>query len=1141
MSISNLIGQTNSQFPGEPLPALTHGDWIRRTQTWCLNCPKSISEHCSWMGNGPAIDTETRRAASLEQAAMVDQVIDRRMEEQAWIHRMHRWKHGIYYYYNTDKETRIAVGWEVVSMAGAIVTCRYKSGDSNPSRMQIGGSYYRLPAGGVAMFTNTIGAARRRYVVKRIICSETIAEDETFQIELDNATGDADTLFPSTNEDPIVLTYQFYGIYLEGFIQPRRTLPLTVKAKAIELFSNDPVSLLDDQLLPCRVLAPEMSGSSIIVGGGIILVCGVLPSGVRVDVTTQCSLQISHASGGYESILTLPETYDHYEISYYFASTADDAIWMGSDRCKWSYEDPSWSWGQTDGTLKYYCANPAASGRGDFKPECYQAGVCDGWEPGGPTNPFSASLLLQLQIGAGGGPWIEYAPAAGVSRTEVELIGPPSLGTLAGLDLAVPGGYHAPLNHPQNGGWGKAVETSDGLFEVKGVEVLAENRAAAAEWPLGPGAPTEERGAEMGGVLGDENDPDRVHRAPVMSAGVSLHPYSLGYINGIGWRTRVGRQYHALIPALDVDLDVATEAIERIDASIERGMFTIGETAWGAKITFAPARLDKALAVPDRGLVRSVQIYKGVSQADGLICLDLIHGLEMGGAFSEACKEVIGIWSQGGLNVEVAEWKKNRNWLSRFRVGVDETKIKPGMTIEVSGLAAPNRFVIERAEGMVGENQTIVPNGALGKMRSPLPGAFFVEFDSSSETIFDGNGDVHILVSRDSGGTTLTRDVAGPPRPYSTSGLAQDHYFVEEGTNLDQYGNTLSGCWFFYSHLNSRSADAMSYMQVVELKTYNSSGAQVKDYGSYSLVHDLYTGSAMTTWQLPGSELVSELTGIKIRTRKIEDGAPVEIPLTIVYAEPSDEGYIGPSVDECYVWSNSGMPDFEGTVVLSNLIFATNPYWANEAAVVDYTAVTNDCSEETWIADNVTPMGERPNGSMAADYETFYKKSDRIWIRDENGRLAAWRPNVADWEGTTQEITAAACGLRSGGAMTPTITIGSRGMAAESEEVELVEGTDYLYFGAAGEIYLSPGIVDVLYAQACLIMKLWLCDRTGRPLEADETAIEMALDRIRQQGIWCGTPTPLPAIDQWPTGEYNYCDTHNYNAVYECWDWEVEV
>lgn len=1055
---------------------------------------------------------------------------------------LHRIKWGLHHNNQASFEMTRLFQFGFVSASGSTIIAQRLENNSDPGAIEWNRLVYNpatntsevvdfsgrlIPCGVVGVQGSIL--EHSQWIVRNIPIAGTghVAVGGTFAIHVLGDVGTLATPFPAGAEMTVALTV--IGDEPEGWILPRRVFPLFTERRVWTVLA---ASFPEGGVFPLRTpggLDVRVKSPS---SPQWFNVLKYTAAGGVEDITAAASLgvQVTHLDVSTVDLSGLIDDAASVVITYHFESDNESARWSGQRMCRWAVEDPTgshgvaggWSGRENGEGSKFYCGLAGASGRGNFDAGCYQVGVCDGFTEDRPTSPYDRALLRQIIVGDEGGPWQEWSQA-GNPEPYVYRSGPPCLTSNAGLDMSVPDGYHLNVGWPNNGGWEKWESNAAGsLSRIKGfwwwdsiVDVDPVMGTPATYPDHGPaGGNWATRRLEIGDGNHDAtSDPLEVSRALLTSAGLAISPYIGTVINGLGYFTRCGaRLYTWVLQRLGISDDPQI----RTDGTFTRAYFdedfnlqaTLNEggvtTFYGAKFTLAArgAAVDRAQTnAAVRGAMRIATVHKA-SIVAGQLVLELINGEEWAGTLVTVGEAYETNWAQGGLNVECPDHMKNRNYLSGFNHGHDETKIKAGMVATLPAALfgeashTPRAYAVMSAEPFAGEAQSWAPGGgslsAAVRRRRNLPGTHFIPFNNQdgTETIYQVDGaTTQITVQRNGGADQLSLIRSTHPRPYLAGGLALDQYFVMEGFNelTAEYG-----VWFWFSQRNAQAATAIHSLWIM-LQTYHATtGAGLVNYGI--LYHDVHP--LATSWSVTGTHPVASIDAVKIRTKRLdEDGQRVIVTLAPMASLPAT-GNDWPGTDYYFVTPGATIGDY---------VFWTHMQYGADEAIVAYTPSEVLGSEEAFYAARVAIHGERSSGTLPAGHATVANKGDLVRLADENGICAAiLAADEHALDGLQVTFSHGLIAHPVDATHEPIVTRAGFGDAVTEGDVALDRGTDYEWFGAAGVGFLRITEAGEVPAGDCLVVQAHGADRTSIMRAAEHAALRRTNERLLEQGLAAG-------------------------------------
>lgn len=679
----------SAEFENLLLPTLTDGEWRRVIPTQCEGCAKACNEHKVFdaVGFGPASESKSILGELIDGGNAV------RKRVRKWrslIQQMHLASHGIYESATESIDfvpPSASRTFTVDSTGSGYVDLIYDAASYDPRALEFSylvenpdygnpgepqyiteTQYQGLKPRTILQF-NAPSLLRNfdGWIVKKIACSETIADTETFRVYLEGYDGtEALTKNPSDSEDDITATIKMYPPNSdEPWESIRDCYPFWGKRKSTVLTGTG--GALQTLEASARIKSPSAAEWFIVTD----------KNGNTLNWANR--VVITQTGGGWSTSIDVPDitSLQPVTVTYWVESTADDAINCGQSRCKWSIHDETGSWGDTDGDGTAFCklrqevfTDPSGSTYFNaYRAECYQIN-CPFWtEDDGPTDPLAAIEQVITSH-----PYkTTIIDTEGVITTTLERWGVPSLYSLTSALRRPPEGLQDKQRfNTSAGGWERSRVNGGALYSDQGLDWLDCNDdrqvpllTSLSTFPsFGPG------GGNISGRLtelsdtpaSDTLDPHRIDRAQVLTRDVDLNPYEGTVTGDLGKRQRIGvYQWSEFLPVVGSGSEV-----NRVGGTLYRGYWDAnfqecseGSETYTVKIVLGDGQWERY----GGAVLTSTVAY--AETAGAYVRLHLAHKeisatspVDSGGSMVESTTS----WMQGGTNVALPMFARVWNY-----------------------------------------------------------------------------------------------------------------------------------------------------------------------------------------------------------------------------------------------------------------------------------------------------------------------------------------------------------------------------------------------------------------------------------------------------------------------------------------------
>lgn len=1092
----------NAEFPGRLLPALNDGLFVRRLPESCQDCALKVTHKVY-----EAIGIQPVEDCKLYQQELIDIANGARewiRKAQSLIQLCSRETDGIFYaeqeyLIGLDKPSVYVGGWELVSIGSHTATVRYVTGSTDPRHVtwttyaanpdygSIDGegnpepAYIgtvnggALPARGI-MTLNSESALRYHggWIVRRIQCDDAIAIGGTFELILDTPiSAKAAANWPGSS-GTITVNYQVYAVGEEQWTHPRDAYPLWCVRK--EVFIAAPAAEIITLEAAARVRAPSATATwfrawKLAVGGG------------WTEINLDSKLKIEHDGAGYKTILDLTG-YDVAGITvlrlcYFVESTSNSAICAGQDRCKWSYFDPTGSWGTYDSSNRwFYCQSRGAlKALGEagsafiaaYKPACYQT-KCPLWAEDTPLDNPLVAAAMQLTHSL---PWLVVQLAPGYDDYALLRWGVPSLLSLVGLPMIPPAGYHAIRSLAlHTGTWPTIKVWTEATWEIAhglpGLEFLTLSDAGISPdlinpstWPnYGPGGNHWTRKLDYGTAnAADGNDPHHIARSLITASGVETDAY-IGSQAGMNGRFQRFRTFKFFIPKIAAGYD---------EIAFNGGTFQRG--AWSA--TYEPLtpgdpqtvyywKIQLARLGNYGGAAGSVTI-KHLTVTAGIASVRFQNRVIGASSLVSAQTEYASNWKQGGTNVAAPDWWRVKNYAcsqATFGPGRAVGYVDVGSALKFDDAAIPasapiknRQFLVRRVEACVaGDKDDYRPTVQQETKTGQGPGWFWQPFNTTVETL------VSIVVTRDSGGTTLKK-VTGATRPHD---MVKDLYWYFETTDA----GGAKGVLVVFSPKNQTGTAADQVLHIVvtgNIDTYTTDLNLATD-GTYGWDNT-------QTLTITSAVIITSLDAVIIQTLELDTNNQFKTyTLTEEASAPTNWA----------TWDRLKYYIVSGTNY--NQVIKISPEWALDLIKVTFGHGAPLGTEDAYYDSEI----KAPHTlSLPAGHKATANNTDLSEVVDENGAIAAY---LAAYGATAFDgmVISFRSDPRADPAAANKVWISDRVTDLE------FQATWFTAWWATGEIWgkvLQP-------ADHSLIVEVSMADGSGWPLAVEFDSIRQTLEAI---------------------------------------------
>lgn len=1098
--IADLTGAAASaEFPGLNLPALTNGYFARRPPSDCANCARSVSDHLVWthVDIGPAYNA----------ALWIQEFIDKRNALVAHIRKLasliqlcHLTTNGILWSdtlgYAGYPPCSNEGGWEVTGSSAGEISLRLVAGSSDPRDIVYselrenpdfvpGGTepHYKnytyraaFPARGVLTLNNSILGYHGGWIVRGWFIPENLAVGDTFTAYVETPTGAGMTTVWPGSTGAVTATYRFYALADEGWNQPKDFFGFfgRPRSKTITISPGDTeVTVSADS----KVKIPDSSGTWFTGSYGDVLFINRLKVRHKNSINWDAIIDLTG--------IEITET-TQILITYWDASNLASSICIGSDRCKWSRQDYTNSYGETDDySNKWYCAkgndlrNLGPTGEAwlaKFRANCYQ-NECPLWAADvTPPVPIDETVIRKLIYGH---PWRLIQLTVGVAQYYLERLGPPGMASLAEQTHGLPTGNHQDIDLDfAAGGWPQIrewIESGETLIHaMSGFEFLnlLDTGVAAvlgtSEPDYGPsGGLITGKVSDYGtAALDATTDPHKCQRACLGFSGPDISKYGHAYEGECGKGQRFVT-YWAFFPRL-----VAGDAVQTFnEGTVQRGYWTAGFVActefdawiYRLKITLNGFKFDKYTAGGTNrwgGLMTTATI-KSAAFSAGVLTLALAHKtLTASSNTGEAGEEYSTIWAQGGTNVAPPEYARVNNWAcSQSAWGPGRfAYLYPGCAIKFTGAGFAGQLIQNRkflcsyakAAGSATTDDWIPTAETRG--REGLVGGYYAKlFSAQWETLSS------VTVTRNGGATTLAgiQGQSGQARRY---GLLKDSYFYVYGVNASGQ----KGVWIYFSPKQATSLSADKVLAITihtDGNTYTAS-VNLDTDADYGWDTHLSIGFAA-----PAGQTIVSLDSVVVT-----DSNGVDHALTAYSSEPTwwadwDITHYWVSASSDTARTIQVPPEFAGNNV--RIVCTISDYAGNNAAY--YAA----------------KVSGPHSASLPANHETIFDNCDEIKIQDEGGLIAAaWAAlGAGGFADQALEAYTNPIGLDND------VNVYDGDPAASDTEIAAGDLTALM---AHGEIWAKQNIVP----GHCAVVRYKAARRYGELVASDLNAITRCLEKV---------------------------------------------
>lgn len=1047
----------HAEIKGAKLPSVASA-WVAEPPTACAACPKRATSaggdgtHPCFSGLSLPVVNALNWHSDLSD---IQNGLNSNIRAiQMMISAMQFMAHGLYGISDQNyANTTARAYYKLNSASGYSVTLQRMEGDADPNALSYSTQRdnpewpapeeprlltetwnHRLPANGrLRIVGPSLLAGHAGWLMIGNSIPATVDVGDTFTVTLATPIGaGALTRYPVDDDSQISAVLEYYvGGFREDWTNPRDIEPLycVPTEKIVSLPATQ------DILLAATRMKPPASAADMQV------IARVASDASTADLSSACwSLgRVEHTGGGYASYLDLTgldlAQYDQLTITYWGESAADAAIPCGQRRCKHDVMDWSGSHGDVHGGAAAYCGRAStASGAADYKPECLQYHVCDAFEIDTPTSPLSHALQATHGL-----PWKLRQMMAGVPRFELSRNAAPSLSSLANLNTDLPAGYHEQIIwSTHRGGWGAVIDDPEGLpTEGQGLELLWHDGDT-----YGPGGNhIAGRLADLGGATAD-----RLTLSQITEASAEIDPHN-GFVTGqLGKYQRCGDlDYDLVVP------DITAEAEQEfLGGTIYLGYWDedfapceVGDAVyfWRVKLRndFDPyARNTRWRAWGGEKLIASII---SASYSAGEYQFELQNAIISASSMSSASEERETSWRSAGTIAPLPDPYRVNNYRCASR-GPQRHLAHVGDVARLSGDGMPERLArrmwITAVDPVGGSKQSWLADDNARRVTSELA-TFALGYGSIDETIES------ITIKRASDAVTLT-GYEGSPFPTS---LDKDVFVYEEIEDEEAETKALH---IKFSHLNYTNYSADYIMHVV-------------------------VGTSGWTYDFSLNLLTDYIWGV-LTLRKTytfeRDIVSLSIPgMTRLGASP------GPRSS----WPATGYTVEETTS--KSWVIGFPQQLAGERVVLNFTlAGTFDGTEAEYYDAYIGTLHGASIPALEIEgetYEDYGRRGAVLTVRDENGLLHDWATSDSDFEGLTLAVRS------DGAAHWDNLSVATATANSAAADTALVAGTDYVWFGAEGELWGKAA----LSAGQCLYLNLKLANRKSM-------ATQLGFDSIRE-------------------------------------------
>jgi hypothetical protein len=985
-------------------------------------------------------------------------------------------------------------GWPVDSASGYQMILRWVEGTTDPRNFTFTIStpnpeyipglpgedpYEQQTAGGGLPGRGTLHVSANSplrhhagWIVKNFDIPEGFTLGDAFTANLETPIGSAAASLRPGQTGPVTAAYHLYTIGYEPHIHPRdhysffgvfRTKYFAAPAAGVlTLEAAERVKKTDSNYAWFKAWS--------------------LVNGQWTALSLDSRVKNFHTETGYSSTLDLTD-YDTegitwLKVKYLLESPLAKAICAGQDRCKWSYYDPTGSWGVADSQgRKFYCQNRGAlmalgeAGEtylANYKPACYQT-TCPLWTEDTIDNPLEA-LVSQLTHSL---PWLAVQLAPALDLWELMRNGTPSLLSLVGPAFFPPQGYHQVRDLSiETGGYGPIKTfTEDGhqvAHQFPGLEFLTHaddgsnpDLADQDTWPdYGVVGNNWARLTDLGSAAAsDSNDPHRIDRAMAMATGPDVDMY-YGHIGGGNNQSRQRtRTFDLFCPVVAAGSEPAAFC-NNAGGYVQRGTWDAeyNEVEPDDPLIEFRTRIHLARLGPG-GAVRSATI-KSASASGGYVGVRLKNGMVAASSITSPESEFYSVWMQGGTNVALPDWWRVRNYMSaQDFVGPGRARgfIRRGMAVKVADASLPagsplkgHKFMVKSARACAtGDKDDYRPGSNREAKGAMGPGWHFIQYGANTENLTS----VTISISPPATYREFARNNMVGARPHD---LAKDTYWAVQGLNTAG----AKGLWLFFSRLNSTGVSADEAIDI----------AVVTTGGSY--VSSLNLGDKWASTQhitVATSSAVTAVAGVTVYTsERNADGSFKSYTLS----EVANSG-----AEEWAVWDSTKyyVEDIDG----NNATIMLSPEWAMDYVRIEVEHAAYGGTESQYYDAYVgTPHAT----SLPEGHKATANNTDLLELVDENG---AWAAHLAEFGSLEGATLVAYDDPVADPLATNTVAYSDR-----QSDTQLTS-EQYTAWWADGDIWSRVEIPT----DNCAVVHATMCDGSPWPLAAELNALRTALER----------------------------------------------
>lgn len=1129
----------SDDFPGLQLPTLTNGSFSRGLPDGCKGCPNALTTHKSWtkLRMGSSAKPKLWMGELDDEAEAIRDKVDL---IRSLIQLLNLQAHGVLNLpLMTIGGSPVSQGynWPLVSAGAGFVRARYDAGTPDPRAVvrtvaTISAGWGDGTGGGKYTTDTRSAGLPPRGIVTLTAPSELQAHNGWICYQIRPASGEWDafgvgdefdlkifgspnnslatTKWPVADPGDISAHYQVYMTNDEPWVENRHSFPMFAKPKSATFASVTNIILTLEA--SARIRPPTTA----------YLTATHTKGGVPADVTAFVIAHtiIENNAGAYKTTIDLTSdavTYDGtgtLVVDYFIESADNAAIMCGQDRCSNSVQDLTSSFGESGGAESgsWYCQFRKDRGDGVvatkaavYIPACTETG-CSHWvhnDTG--TNPVSQGVMQQITHDF---PYLLRQAFAGINQFELLRLGTPSLATLAGLNVRIPGGFHLIqlINAYQVEQWARVAQIESLWAKMLGFEFLTFSATGqlpdlsdSATWPsYGPAGDNFARDAEMpltvvDDLAKDSNDPQRTQRAQIMKRTLTLNCYTGTKAGEHGKYQNLSsiHPYVLFFPQIDAGNRATTQFFT--DGSIEPGYWTADLTSQGAEDVDTVYYWRLLMTRGRRYDRENYNDYGGAVLAGKIAAVETITGgfrfyFELGTEYASTQIlpqiERSTIWKAGGNIVDPPEWAKVFNYQSTGRRGVSASKARNGMAARFTvadGFSLPlavagddrteRRFPVTKAEAHRDDAHKGTFSPSSGEQTETFAdiqfGRIFFPFEKAGETVQSAEVKRDLAVLDDQL-VTLTYFGDGDTKPY---GMDKDMYWHEpyEDAELGLYG-----LFIYFSVLNGTGLlDPFSSFVTMYITTDN----KTYDPLTVDIVGDENGWDAKVPVVFTARATITGIQSVVVERR---DGT-VDVCTSYGGSPPAE-------------WEGWALNKYYAVIDGTELDISVSPDYSSDTLRVEL--ATDDYSGGDYYNDNVAFHGNWDGwggGSLPPGYAQFGNRYDAVEIRDEGGLLAAW----AAANGGTAGFIGKTIRFRTDLVMHwLNFAIGKNTFGTDQGDSGL-SASDYLALQANGEIFLKDVLTDQEEAaKECIIITGRVADRNKLPRSLELQSLVTTLERM---------------------------------------------